>query len=35
VAAADAWWGSLIGASHGEPFWCREPVGLTGFGDLR
>ena len=35
VAAADAWWGALIGATHGEPFWCREPVGLTGLGDLR
>ena len=35
VAAADAWWGSLIGATHGEPFWCREPLGLTGFADLR
>jgi len=35
VAAADAWWGSLIGATHGEPLWCREPLGLTGFADLR
>jgi bacillithiol biosynthesis deacetylase BshB1 len=35
VAAADAWWGGLIGSTHGEPFWCREPVGLTGFADLR
>ena len=35
VTAAEAWWGSLIGAAHGEPFWCREPVGLTGFADLR
>ena len=35
VAAADAWWGSLIGATHGEPFWCREPIGLAGFTDLR
>lgn len=35
VAAAEAWWGGLIGARYGEPFWCREPVGLTGFADLR
>ena len=34
VAAADAWWGSLIGATHGEPFWSREPVGLRGLTDL-
>jgi LmbE family N-acetylglucosaminyl deacetylase len=34
VAAADAWWGSVIGALHGEPFWCREPLGVRGFADL-
>lgn len=34
VAAADAWWGSVIGTEHGEPFWCREPVALRGFADL-
>lgn len=34
VAAADAWWGSLIGTRHGEPFWSREPIGLRGFTDL-
>jgi hypothetical protein len=34
VTAADAWWGSMIGTAHGEPFWSREPVGLRGFGDL-
>lgn len=34
VAAADAWWGSVIGALHGEPFWCREPLGIRGFTDL-
>ena len=28
VAAADAWWGGVIGTAHGEPFWCREPLGL-------
>jgi bacillithiol biosynthesis deacetylase BshB1 len=35
VAAADAWWGSMIGTVAGEPFACREPIGLSGFGDLR
>jgi bacillithiol biosynthesis deacetylase BshB1 len=34
VAAADAWWGSVINALHGEPFWSREPIGLRGFADL-
>ena len=34
VAAADAWWGGLIGSTAGEPFWSREPVGLRGFADL-
>jgi bacillithiol biosynthesis deacetylase BshB1 len=34
VAAADAWWGGLIGTLHGEPFWSREPLGLRGFADL-
>jgi len=34
VAAADAWWGSMIGRRHGEPFWSREPVALAGFSDL-
>jgi bacillithiol biosynthesis deacetylase BshB1 len=34
VATADAWWGGLIGALHGEPFWSREPLGLRGFSDL-
>jgi bacillithiol biosynthesis deacetylase BshB1 len=34
VAAADAWWGSMIGVSHGEPFWSREPIGLRDFGGL-
>lgn len=35
VAAGEAWWGSLIGATHGEPFWSREPIGLTGFTEIR
>jgi len=34
VAAADAWWGSRIGSVAGEAFWSREPLGLSGFGDL-
>ena len=34
VAAADAWWGSMIGTVHGEPFWCREPVALRNFSGL-
>jgi bacillithiol biosynthesis deacetylase BshB1 len=34
VAAADAWWGSMIGATYGEPFWSREPIALRGFADL-
>ena len=31
---ADAWWGSVIGATHGEPFWAREPIGLRAFAGL-
>lgn len=27
-------WGFLIGAEYGEPFACREPVGLTSLRDL-
>lgn len=34
VAAADAWWGSVIGRRRGEPFWSREPVAISGFTDL-
>jgi bacillithiol biosynthesis deacetylase BshB1 len=34
VAAADAWWGSMIGTTHGEPFWAREPIGLRDFSGL-
>lgn len=29
-----AFWGSRIGVRYGEPYACREPVGLTGFADL-
>jgi bacillithiol biosynthesis deacetylase BshB1 len=32
---AAATWGFLIGARYGEPFTCREPVGLAGFGELK
>lgn len=28
-------WGFLIGARYGEPFTCREPVGLEGFAGLK
>lgn len=35
VAAGDAWWGTMIGTAAGEPFACREPIALSGFGDLR
>jgi N-acetylglucosamine malate deacetylase 1 len=28
------YWGWLIGASYGEPFLCREEVGLRGLRDL-
>ena len=34
VDAAASWWGSLIGARHGEPFYSREPLGLRGFSEL-
>jgi hypothetical protein len=34
VAAADAWWGSMIGTRYGEPFWSREPVALKNFASL-
>lgn len=30
-----AYWGKMIGARYGEPFTCREPIGLTGFGLLK
>jgi bacillithiol biosynthesis deacetylase BshB1 len=28
------YWGWAIGTGHGEPFVCREEVGLRGLGDL-
>ena len=29
-----AYWGQLIGTQYGEPFACREPIGLTGMESL-
>ena len=29
-----AYWGWSIGAKYGEPFYCRETLGLRGFGDV-
>lgn len=29
-----AYWGKSIGVAYGEPFACREPLGLTGFINL-
>ena len=29
-----SYWGKSIGVRYGEPFNCREPLGLTGFSDL-
>ncbi len=34
VAAADAWWGSMIGTAHGEPFWSREPIAISNFSGI-
>ena len=34
IAAADRYFGSRIGTSAGEPFWCREPLGLMGLDGL-
>ena len=30
-----AYWGWAIGAAYGEPFACREPLGLTSLRDLK
>lgn len=30
-----AYWGKTIGTRYGEPFTCREPIGLAGFGLLK
>jgi bacillithiol biosynthesis deacetylase BshB1 len=29
-----AYWGKTIGTKFGEPYACREPVGLSGLGEL-
>lgn len=29
-----AYWGKIIGAEYGEPFTCREPIGLRGLQEL-
>lgn len=29
-----AYWGKVIGTKYGEPFACREPIGLTSFEHL-
>ena len=29
-----AYWGKSIGVRYGEPFTSREPIGLSGFGEL-
>lgn len=34
VADRSRFWGHTIGVRHGEPFASREPVGLSGLGDL-
>lgn len=34
VRARDRYWGWLIGAHYGEPFLCREPLGLDNLGAL-
>ncbi len=28
------YWGKTIGAAYGEPYACREPLGLSGFSSL-
>jgi bacillithiol biosynthesis deacetylase BshB1 len=34
IAAEDRYFGSRIGTAAGEPFFAREPIGLSGLGDL-
>ena len=34
IAAADAYFGSRIGTAAGEPFYSREPLGLSGLEGL-
>ena len=34
VTARTRFWGNLAGVLHAEPFASREPIGLSGLGDL-
>jgi len=34
LRAMSAYFGWMIGTSAGEPFWCREPIGLKGLSEL-
>jgi bacillithiol biosynthesis deacetylase BshB1 len=34
LRARSAYWGWLVGATYGEPFLCREEIGLRGLRDL-
>lgn len=34
IATGDAYFGGRIGASAGEPFWCKEPLGLNSLASL-
>ena len=29
-----AYWGWAIGTNYGEPFWSREPIGVTSLRDF-
>ncbi len=30
-----AWWGKSIGVTYGEPYNCREPIGMSDFQSLK
>jgi N-acetylglucosamine malate deacetylase 1 len=34
IAAEDRYFGSRIGTAAGEPFYCKEPLGLTGLAGV-
>lgn len=34
LRSSDAFFGARIGTAAGEPFWTREPLGLTGLAEL-
>lgn len=34
ISAGDRYFGSRIGTRAGEPFWCREPLGLSSLAGL-